>query len=275
MDLLRSRRPRGGDPAPGATCDLLVCQRSIPCPRRLQPEITDLRQGVDLDPDITVDGEFFRHRLETAIRMRNRWSPGTGRDACRLVHAESDGLPGLIIDRYADVIVLQSLTTGSEYWKDTFADLLMELSNPSSLLERSDAEVRELEGLPPLAGLLRGKELQKPLIIQENDLKFKVDPIKGHKTGFYLDQRLNRQYVRNLASGRQVSGLLLLYRGIHAECTGRGCHISVAVDASGEALDLCRENIALNDLPSDRTTCLQGDVFQVFANSGMKPAALT
>src|SRR6185436_13550317 len=111
--------------------------------------------------------------------------------AQRLIYAESDGLPGLIVDRYDNVLVLQSLTAGAEYWKETFADILLEESGLASIYERSDADVRELEGLESRVGVLRGQLPDPRITIQEFGLKFKLNIASGHKTGFYLDQRVN------------------------------------------------------------------------------------
>jgi 23S rRNA (cytosine1962-C5)-methyltransferase len=182
--------------------------------------------------------------------------------ACRLVYAESDGLPGLIVDRYAGVLVLQSLTAGSEYWKDTLADLLLELTGLNDIYERSDAEVRELEGLPPLVGLLRGVIPHTPFPILENNLKFNVNIETGHKTGFYLDQRQNRLRVRELAEGRDVLDCFCYTGGFSVNALAGGAKSVLSLDASAEALALCRENVVLNALPIERHAVLEGDVFQ-------------
>lgn len=184
-------------------------------------------------------------------------------DAFRLVHAESDGLPGLVVDRYSGTLVLQSLTAGSEHWKETLADLLLEETGLQSIYERSDADVRELEGLPPLVGCLRGPINHSPLTITENALKFNVNFTAGHKTGFYLDQRLNRLRVRSLADDRDVLDCFCYTGGFTVNALAGAARSVLSVDSSAEALALCRENVALNSLPVECHSSLEGDVFHL------------
>jgi 23S rRNA (cytosine1962-C5)-methyltransferase len=183
--------------------------------------------------------------------------------AFRLIHAESDGLPGLIVDHYGDTLVLQSLTAGSEYWKDTLATLLLEATRLAVIFERSDADVRELEGLSPCKGPLRGTLSRQPQVITENGLKFLVNVETGHKTGFYLDQRFNRQIIRGLANGRSVLDCFCYTGGFSVNALAGGAGSVLSVDASADALSLCRENCSINNLPLDRHAMLEGDVFQL------------
>jgi 23S rRNA (cytosine1962-C5)-methyltransferase len=183
-------------------------------------------------------------------------------DAYRLIYAESDGIPGLIVDRYDDVLVLQSLTAGSEYWKETFADLLLEETGLENIYERSDADVRDLEGLSTITGILRGAPITQ-LPITEHGLRFLINFESGHKTGFYLDQRDNRQRVRALAEDKDVLDCFSYTGGFSVNALSGGAKSVLSVDSSGDALELCKENVALNDLPVDRHTTLKGDVFHV------------
>ncbi|MGB8983075.1 MAG: hypothetical protein WCC12_14465, partial [Anaerolineales bacterium] len=214
-----------GEPVSGATVDLLSSDRGFLARAAYSPS-SQIRSRVWTFEDEPVDREFFRRRIRSAIQSRDTWhlipdtshlTPDTSHpppdtNAYRLIYAESDGIPGLIVDRYADVLVLQSLTTGSEFWKEILADLLLEETGLSSIYERSDADVRELEGLEPKVGLLRGT-LSSPALseaegfifpITEHGLKFNVNLQSGHKTGFYLDQRANRLQVRTLAKDKDV-----------------------------------------------------------------------
>jgi 23S rRNA (cytosine1962-C5)-methyltransferase len=184
-------------------------------------------------------------------------------DSARLLYAESDYIPGLIVDKYNDVLVLQSLTAGSEYWKETFADLLLEETGLTTLYERSEADVRELEGLPPQTGILRGTLHATCITINENNLQFLVNLQSGHKTGFYLDQRKNRLRVRQLAKDRDVLDCFCYTGGFTVNALTGGAKSVVAVDSSADALALARENLALNDLPADKATFIEGDVFQL------------
>ncbi|HET7144313.1 MAG TPA: 23S rRNA (cytosine(1962)-C(5))-methyltransferase RlmI, partial [Anaerolineales bacterium] len=180
------------EPASGGTVDLLSSDGHFLARASYSP-ISQIRARVWTFNDEPVDKDFFRKRIRAAIDMR--YSIFDKSDSMRLIHAESDGIPGLIVDRYADVLVLQSLTAGSEFWKETIADILVEETGIKNIYERSDADVRELEGLKPITGVLRGAIKDLRLTIDEYGLKFKVDIEHGHKTGFYLDQRHNRHRV--------------------------------------------------------------------------------
>ncbi len=207
----------------------------------------------------TVDEAFLRARLARAIGLRQELAKVT--DGMRLVHGESDGLPGLVVDRYGDTLVMQVLSAGMERWRGALADLLVELTGCANLYERSDAEVRDLEGLPARAGILRGK-LPAPLVIREHGLKFYVDVEKGQKTGFYLDQRDNRRRVGELANGKDVLNCFCYSGGFSLSALQGGARSVLSVDSSAEALALARENLTLNNLPADRAEWLEADVFK-------------
>jgi 23S rRNA (cytosine1962-C5)-methyltransferase len=188
--------------------------------------------------------------------------PALKTNALRLVHAESDGLPGLIVDRYDRGLVVQFLASGPELWRETLTGLLRHWSAVDWIYERSDAEVRQLEGLPDQTGSLFGAAPQR-LVIEESGLKFWVDLAGGHKTGFYLDQRANRARVRELAAGRDMLDCFAYTGGFSASALRGGARSVLAVEASAEALALGRENVALNGLPPESMDWQQGDVFQV------------
>jgi 23S rRNA (cytosine1962-C5)-methyltransferase len=209
-----------------------------------------------------IDETFFRSRLAAALSARRDLLSDDRLEAIRLVYAESDALPGLIVDRYADVLVIQFLSSGVEHWREVLTDLLVELSGVANVYERSDVEVRYLEGLPERSGPLRGNPPES-IRIQEAGLKFQVDLVKGHKTGFYLDQRWNRQRVRQLANGRQVLDCFCYTGGFALNALVGGAREVLAVDSSKEALAQGRENLALNGLPSSRVEWQEGDVFKV------------
>ena len=217
--------------------------------------------------DEPVDKEFFRRKIKAAIEVRQRLKVESHSNAYRLIHAESDGIPGLIVDRYDNVLVLQSLTAGSEFWKETIADILVEETGIQNIYERSDADVRELEGLKPITGILHGTmtglSTSLRLTIDEYGLKFQVDIEHGHKTGFYLDQRHNRHRVGKFAEGRDVLNCFCYTGGFSIHALANGAKSVLSVDSSADALALLEENIALNTLPADRHTSLEGDVFQL------------
>jgi len=254
-----------GNPASGETVDLLTADGQFLARAAFSPSSQIRARVWTFDAAEAVDLDFFRRRIQCAISARQALFPDflSSFSALRLIHAESDGLPGLIVDRYADVLVLQSLTAGTEYWKETIADLLLEATGLAKIYERSDADVRELEGLPPKVGPLRGVPPPFQITILENDLKFIVNLETGHKTGFYLDQRLNRRRLRTLAEGREVLDCFCYTGGFTLNALAGGAKSVLSVDASADALTLCSENVVLNALPVDRHTTLEGDVFQL------------
>jgi 23S rRNA (cytosine1962-C5)-methyltransferase len=179
----------------------------------------------------------------------------------RLVHGESDGLPGVIADRYDDVIVLQCASAGAERWRLALAKALAALPGVNCVFERSDAEVRALEGLPPRVGPIAGT-LPDPVIVHEDGLRYRVDPVAGQKTGFYLDQRDNRRLVRDLARDRRVLNAFCYSGGFTLAALAGGAASVLSIDSSADALALGRENAALNpELPAARNTWREADAF--------------
>jgi 23S rRNA (cytosine1962-C5)-methyltransferase len=246
--------------ASGATVDLLSFNKQFLARAAYSPK-SQISTRVWTFEDEPVDREFFRKRVRRAIDTR--YSIFDSNDAMRLIYAESDGIPGLIVDRYGEVLVLQSLTAGCEYWKDTIADILLEETGLSTIYERSDADVRELEGLENKVGLLRGNLSSFILPITENNLKFNVNFAEGHKTGFYLDQRNNRLRVRELAKDRDVLDCFSYTGGFSVNALAGGAKSILSVDSSGDALALCKDNVALNNLDAARHATLEGDVFHL------------
>jgi 23S rRNA (cytosine1962-C5)-methyltransferase len=250
------------EPGSGATVDLLSSNWQLLARASYSPS-SQIRARVWTFEDEPVDKEFFRKRIRSAIDARQRLKIEHHSNASRLIYAESDGIPGLIVDRYGDVLVLQSLTAGSEFWKATLADLLLEETGLSTIYERSDADVRELEGLPPSVGLLRGALSSFIFPILEHNLKFNINLQSGHKTGSYLDQRENRMRVRELASDKDVLDCFCYTGGFTVNALAGGAKSVLSIDSSADALALCRENVTLNQLDETRHTALEGDVFQL------------
>jgi len=218
------------------------------------------------DQDEIVDKEFFGKRISRALTLRQKLGLFTSHlptdllSACRLIHAESDEIPGLIVDQYANCLVTQFLTSGAEYWKETLVDLLVELTGIENVYERSDVEVRQLEGLPAVSGVLRGKPSEQ-MNISENGIQFNINVFQGHKTGFYLDQRINRLKVRNYAQGGDVLDCFCYTGGFAINALAGGADTVLALDSSQEALNFLEKNIILNDLPMEKVEIMEGDVF--------------
>jgi 23S rRNA (cytosine1962-C5)-methyltransferase len=213
------------------------------------------------DPAEEVDAVFFRKRIEKALALREALPAAKYANALRLVNGESDGLPGLVVDRYADVLVAQFLAAGVERWRDPILDSLMELSGCAAAYERSDAEVRKLEGLEPKVGFARGNRNAARCPIIEYGLNFRVDVEQGQKTGFFLDQRENRQRVRSLAADRDVLDGFSYTGGFSIAALAGGAKRVTAVESSPAALEVARENLAANPLDASRVEFVQADVF--------------
>jgi len=206
-----------------------------------------------------IDAAFFRERVARAVDLRNRLLPGC--DALRLVHAESDGLPGAVIDRYGDVVVVQLSSAGAMRWRGAIVDAIDAVVKPNTIFERSDADVLALEGLQPQIGLLRGEPPPQDMIVDDAGAKFGIDVPHGHKTGFYLDQRDNRLRLRGLAARCDVLDCFSYSGGFTINALRGGAEKVTAVDSAGPALALLRRNAMLNNLPAPE--CIEGDVFQV------------
>jgi 23S rRNA (cytosine1962-C5)-methyltransferase len=215
-----------------------------------------------MEQDEKIDREFFKTRLENAIRRRRRILHYNEFNAFRLVHAESDGLPGFVVDKYADTLVVQFLTNGADYWRDTFIEVLGQLIECERIYERSDVDVRRLEGLALRKGPLLGDDSLNLVRIQEGEIKFWVDIRLGQKTGFYLDQRMNRSLVRNLAADRSVLDCFAYTGGFSVSALAGGARSVVAVESSAEAIKLGRENTRLNNISEKKIEWIEGDVFQ-------------
>ncbi len=210
-----------------------------------------------------VPSSYFRDALDKALALRLLLTLSPASNAYRLVFSESDFLPGLIVDRYADYLVLQTLNPGMERLKTTIATHLMDLLRPKGILEKNDADTRNLEGLPTRKGLLAGKTPPESFEILENGLRFLVTPETGQKTGFYVDQRENRAIVARFAKGLSVLDAFS-YTGGFAVYTAKNGAISLTrVDTSQEALDIGRKNLSLNDVDTLPDEAIRGNVFQV------------
>jgi len=250
------------EPAAGATIDVFSARGDFLGRAAYSPH-SQIRARFWTFADEPVDAAFFRRRIRAALQARRLLNVEQTSNAFRLIYAESDGLPGLIVDRYGEVLVFQALTAGVEYWKETLADLLLEETGLSLIYERSDADVRSLEGLAAVSGVLRGSLSADYAIVQEHGLQFKVNFAVGHKTGFYLDQRANRLRVRQLAEGRQVLDCFCYTGGFTVNALAGGARSVLSVDSSVEALELCRQNVALNGLAPEKHEILEGDVFHL------------
>jgi 23S rRNA (cytosine1962-C5)-methyltransferase len=251
-----------GAPATGETVDIRTSDGTILGKGAYSP-LSKIRVRVwTFDPGEAVTPGFFRYRLERAIRSRAPLLT-VENTACRLVHAESDGLPGVIIDKYGEYIVGQFLTAGAEYWKTTIVSLVGELIPNRGIYERSDVDVRKKEGLPERSGVLSGGMPPDLIEIIEGGYRLFVDIRHGHKTGFYLDQRNNRAAVAPHADGAEVLNCFSYTGGFALYALKAGAVSVINVDASADALSLARRNIEANMTKKTGAEYLAGDVFTV------------
>jgi 23S rRNA (cytosine1962-C5)-methyltransferase len=209
-----------------------------------------------------IDAGFFHRRLSAALVLRRDLVPAEETDALRLVHGESDGLPGVVVDRYGDTLVLQLNSCGAEAWRETLAEQLAALTAAARVFERSDGEARTLEGLEPRVGPLRGSEPPQPVSIREHGLAYRVDVRYGHKTGFYLDQRTNRARVARYAAGRRVLNGFCYTGAFTVAALAAGAGTVLSVDSSAPALEAARDHVVLNGLDPARCEWWDADMFQ-------------
>ena len=207
-----------------------------------------------------IDPEFFRARVAQAVALRQRLQVAS--DGVRLVHGESDGLPGLVVDRYGGTLVAQFLSAGAERWKKVLAESLLDATGLQRLYERSDANARGLEGLPEATGWLRG-DGPTECTIREHRWQFGLDIATGHKTGFYLDQRDSRarfaDWVRRLGVQRALN-CYCYTGGFTVAALAGGATEVTSIDSSGPALERARANVALNGFDAGACEFLDADV---------------
>ena len=207
-----------------------------------------------------IDAAFFERRIRMAIAARVH--PSIPPETCRLVYGEADGLPGLIADRYGDSVVMQLASAGAEHWREAIADALMTATGAARVYERSDLDVRALEGLLPRVGPVRGDEPPEAIAIHEHDVQFLVDVRHGHKTGFYLDQRTNRHIVGKLARGKEMLNCFCYTGGFSLHALAEGATHVTSIDSSSDALAWGKRQAELNGFAPERASWVEADVFK-------------
>ncbi len=223
---------------------------------------------ISTDRDEPLTRELFAGRIKAAIAHRDAID---GTTAKRLIFSEADGLPGLIVDQYDQWLILQSRTAGIERWKPLLVELLQKALKPKGILERSDKEFREEEGLPPVIQVLMGTVPER-IRIEEHGLLFDVDPYRGHKTGFYLDQRETRRFVRErMTAGVRVLDAFAYTGSFGIAAASHGARV-VCLEQSPEWVDLAKENARLNHV-DDQIEFVTGDAFYWLAAQAEAGAA--
>jgi len=214
--------------------------------------------------DMAEMASFLNEKMRIAIALRdNKYLyDQSSNNIVRLIHAESDGLPGLVVDRYNDWLVAQFLTAGAEKWKAVIIEELAKITGLRNIYERSDVDVRALEGLAETSGVLLGDEPPQEIEIMENGLRFLVDIRQGHKTGFYLDQRVNRLIVGKYAEDKRVLNCFAYTGGFAVYCLADGAAQVISIDSSAEVLESGKRGMALNRLPAEKAEWICADVFK-------------
>ena len=211
----------------------------------------------------SIDRDFFRKRVEQALTYRQQLGITQRNSGYRLINAESDGLPGVVVDVFGEWLIMQALTTGAEAWKQIIAEVLLEVIPAKGVYERSDVDVRKKEGLATVVGVLQGEVPPAFIDISEEGRQYRVDVINGHKTGFYLDQRDNRSMLQHYAAGKTVLNCFSYTGGFSIAALHGGAAHATNIDASQPALDIAAQTAALNGFAPERMDNICGDVFKL------------
>ncbi|BEM32442.1 ribosomal RNA large subunit methyltransferase I [Serratia marcescens] len=250
----------------GETIDILDSQGKWLARGAYSPE-SQIRARVwtfQQDEEINID--FFIRRLQQAQSWRDWVAQRDGLDGYRLIAGESDGLPGITIDRFQNFLVLQLLSAGAEYQRPALLSALQHCYPECSIYDRSDVAVRKKEGLPLAQGPVLGYQPPELLPITEHGMKLLVDIQQGHKTGFYLDQRDSRLAARNYSAGRRVLNCFSYTGAFAVSALMGGCEQVISVDTSQAALDIAKQNVELNKLDLSKAEFVRDDVFQLLRN---------
>ncbi|CDJ76353.1 S-adenosyl-L-methionine (SAM)-dependent 23S rRNA m(5)C1962 methyltransferase RlmI [Serratia marcescens SMB2099] len=250
----------------GETIDILDSQGKWLARGAYSPE-SQIRARVwtfQQDEEINID--FFIRRLQQAQSWRDWVAQRDGLDGYRLIAGESDGLPGITIDRFQNFLVLQLLSAGAEYQRPALLSALQHCYPECSIYDRSDVAVRKKEGLPLAQGPVLGDLPPELLPITEHGMKLLVDIQQGHKTGFYLDQRDSRLAARNYSAGRRVLNCFSYTGAFAVSALMGGCAQVISVDTSQAALDIAKQNVELNKLDLNKAEFVRDDVFQLLRN---------
>ena len=250
-----------GEPESGATVEIRSSQGGFLGWGAYSPKSQICVRIWDFHEGARIDSAFIEARLRTAVARRVHLTDGAPASAMRLVHGEADGLPGVVIDRFGDWLVLQLLSAGAWHWRDEIATLAAEITGARHVFERSDADVLALEGLAPRVASISGDPPAAPVPIEENGVRFEVDLTRGHKTGFYLDQRDNRALLRDLSADREILDCFCYTGGFTLNALAGGAAFVTAIDSSGDALAAARRHLRLNDLSEARVDLIEADIF--------------
>ena len=250
-----------GEPDPGETVSVVDSEGNFLAQGAFSPESQIQVRIWTWAENQIINKDFLHKKISSSLDYRDQI--GYHFPMRRLIHGESDGLPGIIADQYGETLVLQLLSCGAEFWKDDLVDILAERGGFKTIYERSDVQVRKLEGLPLRKGTLFGPDPDDLIEIREKEFKYWIDIYKGHKTGYYLDQRENRKKIGKLCRGKSVLDCFSYSGGFGMNALKNGAENLTLVDESAGALDLAEKHIRDNGLDLQKVTFKQGDVFEV------------
>jgi len=250
-----------GKPDPGETVKVLSASGKCLGFGAYSPHSQIRVRMWSFDPAQKIDPIFLRQRFRQALKLRQDFFKNKTVNAFRVVNSESDGLPGMIIDQYDSFVVCQFLSVGAEYHKSIMIDVIRESLPCRGIYERSDTDSRQREGLKRVSGLLWGEEPPELIDIREEDYRFWVDVRKGHKTGFYLDQRENRRMLSQFAANKRVLNTFSYTGGFGVAAMHAGAGQVINVDSSRAAIELAQKNFQLNGFSEDQTEFIKTDVF--------------
>ena len=252
-----------GNPSNGETVQIFTSNKTLVGKGSFSPS-SQIRVRVwSFNPDEKIDEDFFRRKIMLALEIRKQIIDTSKTNAYRIINAESDGLPGLIVDKYSDFLVCQFLSAGTEINKKVIVEILDDIFKPNGIYERSDIDVRTKEGLQPTQGLLKGNIPDDLIEVRENGFRFLVDIKGGHKTGFYLDQRDNRKLIMEFSTGKSVLNCFSYTGGFSVYALASGALKVTQIEASLSALELANKNIERNNLNSSLVENINGDVFEI------------
>ena len=251
-----------GNPGIGETVQVMNAQGTRIAKAAFSPDSQIRARVWSTNPDQQIDAHFLESRISASIERRYSIIQSKITTALRLIYGEADGIPGLVVDQYDQTIVVQILSAGAEFFRNEIVDILRNHLNPECIYERSDVEVRSLEGLSSREGVLYGN-LPDTIIIEENGIKFQVDISAGQKTGFYIDQRVNRQKVYEKARDKDILNCFCYTGGFTLNALVGAAKSVLSVDSSAPALEQLEKNVQLNGLDEKRSEILEGDVFKL------------
>ncbi|USD66504.1 class I SAM-dependent methyltransferase [Vibrio sp. SCSIO 43136] len=254
-----------GEPQLGETVDVFAQDGKWLAKAAYSPHSQIRARVWSFDKKESIDQDFFEKRIKEALLLREDVIERDGLTGFRLIAAESDGLPGITIDKYENFLVCQLLSAGAEFHKATLVEALKAVFPKCSVYERSDVAVRKKEGLEETTGVLHGEMPPKSVVIEENGVKISVDIVEGHKTGFYLDQRDSRQQAMKYVKDKEVLNCFSYTGGFGLYALKGGAKRVINADVSQPALDTAKHNAQLNefDISKKRAVFLNADVFKL------------